>query len=633
MSGEAPSQPPRIEVLGPVGAGRKSLVRLLDVASAGESSLPFEIVEELSSEPAAVLLACQPTVKGKVARDDLEPLAKQLNRLSAERGRSCAVGAVPVFLVLTKCDLLAQPADTLGDWLERLEASKHEAAQALQPLLAPSEPGGFGALRLHLWATAVRRPALAGGPPGTQEPFGVRELLTQVQHAVHDYARRSRKQSRRLNTLVASTAGLIGVLLLCLTVVLAFRSTNRDGNTIPPASEPWPAGDLLVQGQSAAADARRLLSFAGFVSADGRTTDWPRWHRDAQEAIEHLGSLRAQLAAERIGAMLTGELLDLQRALALVSQRAELFGLAGEVKGRPAALHFAAEPIPFGELRAEMVARLMQIQQSYPQFEVQQLPREIPLGIARELQDAARVNYEKLLAPVQQEIRARLERLGEGKETVQAWRELADGWLAGPAEADLFDWRQLAVILQRLEGRENPSDPLTELTGFLQRTEFSLPLERVLLQLPTRLVLEDATIDGLRPTEAPLILTLRDSKGTVTTVNLLPLGGTQAVPGVPTGHIYEAARRNPLTRGRLVFRPGEQLAARVKLVDQSGRSYELAWPTADSPSAVFTFAALTQAPRLLANEQTSATEAPIAFGVRLLFSEPSAFALPDLTPR
>jgi hypothetical protein len=435
-----------------------------------------------------------------------------------------------------------------------------------------------------------------------------------------------------LNTLVGSTAGLIGVLLLCLALVLVLGPTNRDAG-FPPASEPWPAGDLLVQGQSAAADARQLLSFAGFVSADGRTTDWPRWHRDAQKAIEQLGSLRSQLAAERIGETLTGELHDLQQALTSVSQRAELFGLAGEVNGRPAPLHFSAEPIPFGELRVAMVARLTQLRQSYPQFEVQQLPREIPLGVARELQAAARVNYEKLLAPVRQEIRTRIERLGEGKETVQAWRELADGWLAGPAEADLFDWRQLAVILQRLEGQENPSDPLTELTGFLQRAEFPLPVERLLLQLPTRLVLENATIDGLRPTEAPLILTLRDIKGNVTTVNLLPLGGTQTVPGLPTGHIYEAARRNPLTRGRLVFRPGDQLAARVKLVDHAQRSYELVWPTADSPSAVFTFAALTQAPRLLPNDQTSATEAPIAFGVRLVSSEPSAFALPDLIPR
>ena len=35
----------------------------------------------------------------------------------------------------------------------------------------------FGQIDLHLWATAVKRPALAGSPPRPREPFGVAELF------------------------------------------------------------------------------------------------------------------------------------------------------------------------------------------------------------------------------------------------------------------------------------------------------------------------------------------------------------------------------------------------------------------------------------------------------------------------
>src|SRR5262249_107559 len=40
------------------------------------------------------------------------------------RGQRTEVGGLPVFLVLTKCDLLARPGDSAASWMERIEERK-----------------------------------------------------------------------------------------------------------------------------------------------------------------------------------------------------------------------------------------------------------------------------------------------------------------------------------------------------------------------------------------------------------------------------------------------------------------------------------------------------------------------------
>mgnify|MGYP003579622044 CR=1 FL=1 len=86
--------------------------------------------------------------------------------LEQARGRLNDVVGLPVFLVLTKCDLLAQPDDGLAGWIGRIEDLKRKSLRGLQGFLDDrrSRPNDHGRLDTHLWATAMRRPALATTP-------------------------------------------------------------------------------------------------------------------------------------------------------------------------------------------------------------------------------------------------------------------------------------------------------------------------------------------------------------------------------------------------------------------------------------------------------------------------------------
>jgi hypothetical protein len=628
MANSSASQ--RIDLIGPAGAGKSALLRVMESSGALNGAVEIVEAETPSAAPAAVICTTPAALDPKILKSDLAPLAEQLNQLAAKRGRVCAVGALPVFLVLTKCDLLARPKDTLGDWLERIEACKHLGEKTLAALLTPADQRGFGSPRVHCWATATQRPVLAGGPPGTQEPFGVRELVQQALAAARDHDVRRERQSGRLLGLVWLTiSGL--VFLAFLTGAFIWVSPLRL-ETAKPESTPWPAGDLLVQGQALLADAQKLLRFEEYRPGTPAATEWPRWRLDARNLVADLRAVRADLAREQIGQHLTGDLLAVEQALVTLQERAALFGLAGDLPDQPAVLHFPAEAVAYEGLRKQVQERLERLRKSYPQFAAGPLPPQIPLGVAEELHSAAQVSYEKLLTPVRTEIQARVQKLGEGRESPRAWQELADGWLALQAENDLYEWRELAVLLARLAGRPQPSDPLTQLNGFLRQQSFALPLERVALRLPANFKVQGDTFKDLKPVEAPLVITLRTETGLVTTLNLLPLAGGGSVPGEPDVYSFGVGRQNPLVHGRLLFKPGDDVSARLKLAAPDGTKWVLNWPLADSRSQVFSFAVLTQAPRLHRDDETTPTKRPIAFGVRLVFSEPSAFELPDLMP-
>jgi hypothetical protein len=621
---------PLIEVIGPAGAGKSTLLRLINRDGVAPPVHLAE-AETLSPSADALICTCPASADHAVLRSALAPIAEQLNRLVKEQGHACAVGALPVFLVLTKCDLLVQPLDTLGDWLERIEACKLEAAKGLSSLLKPGQPRGFGSPALHYWATAQQRPALTGGPSTTQDPFGVRELLQQARTAAADHRRRRELQGLRLHGLIWLTAGLL-LLLALVTAVWIWTSPMRRETAVPEPRPEWPQGDLLVQGQATLADAQRLLRFEAYRPGSPPVTEWPRWYRDAQTSINDLKDVRERLTAEKIGQALTSELQATEQDLRAVQQRAVLFGLAGDLPQQPRVLHFPAEPVPYEALRKQVQDRLERLRQFYPDLAIEPPPEILPLGIVIELEDAASISYEKLLLPVQTEIRNRVVRLGDGRETPQAWKDLTDGWLSLQAENELYEWRELAILLQRLAGQVPPTDPLTQLGTFLREPSFPLPLERIELVLPSNLKASGEMLTGVRPADAPLTITRRSAGGEVTTLNLLPLTSAGRMPGEPDRYAYGVARQNPLVNGRLIFKPGDEMSARVKIIDDQGGKWLLTWPLAASRSQVYSFAVLSQPPQLHAEEQTHPSKGPIAFSVRLVFSEPRLFELPDLLP-
>jgi hypothetical protein len=130
--------------------------------------------------------------------NDLGEFVRFLRLFRRDRGERSEVGGLPVFLVLTKCDLLARPDDTPAAWRERVAARKAEVGRRFRDFLDEDETDDedavpFGELDLELAATAVKWPPLAGAPGQPREPWGVAELFHRA------FASASRFRGRRLS--------------------------------------------------------------------------------------------------------------------------------------------------------------------------------------------------------------------------------------------------------------------------------------------------------------------------------------------------------------------------------------------------------------------------------------------------
>jgi hypothetical protein len=161
---------------------------------------------------------------------DFTEFGRFLRLLEQSRGRRSDVGGLPVFLVLTKCDLLAQPGDHVTAWMDRIEEHKRQVGQRFQEFLARHAAMGplpFGSIDLHLWATAVKRPALVDSPARPREPYGVAELFRQcLEYAGGFRDRRSRSHWRLLWT-VGGTAGVVTVMAAALLGLVLSRPQDR----------------------------------------------------------------------------------------------------------------------------------------------------------------------------------------------------------------------------------------------------------------------------------------------------------------------------------------------------------------------------------------------------------------------
>ena len=95
------------------------------------------------------------------------------------------IGGFPVYLVLTRCDLLAKPGDTPEDWQHTVDAKMEAAQGRLLSFLDDEDPDdgvrspflAFGKIDLTVHAVAVRRPLLKGDTLPANEPHMVAELF------------------------------------------------------------------------------------------------------------------------------------------------------------------------------------------------------------------------------------------------------------------------------------------------------------------------------------------------------------------------------------------------------------------------------------------------------------------------
>ncbi|MBM4068290.1 MAG: GTPase domain-containing protein [Planctomycetes bacterium] len=153
-------------------------------------------------------------------------LAGYIRQLEEKRGKSSAVSGLPVYLVLSKCDLLAKKGDTTSTWIQRIEERKRQIDQAFRKFL-DQQPGrdrlAFGKLDIHLWATAARRPVLADRPGVDSQPYGVAELFRQCLEAARDFRTRKEGASKWLQVVVAGVGSLVALMALLAFAVYITR--------------------------------------------------------------------------------------------------------------------------------------------------------------------------------------------------------------------------------------------------------------------------------------------------------------------------------------------------------------------------------------------------------------------------
>lgn len=271
------------------------LVRRQDIPEdSPEGTLAHEVIEADT-----LVLVIDASAPPEQVDADFAEFDRFLRQMENSRGRRAEVGGLPVFLVLTKCDLLAQPGDTAGAWMERIEQRKREVDERFHAYLARrrSEPGPmpFGKVHLHLWATAVKRPALAGTPARAREPYGVAELFRQCIDQAAAFRASRRQAQRRLLWTVGGSVGVVAAMAgLALGLVL---KSDRVPSPLEGKVEMIRFDDRATPAerlQKSAASLRQRLGYLAEIRRDPGFADLPEDQR--QLVIERMAELESYLA-------------------------------------------------------------------------------------------------------------------------------------------------------------------------------------------------------------------------------------------------------------------------------------------------------------------------------------------------
>jgi hypothetical protein len=223
-----PARRSRVELVDCDGrVANELLTRPRDLGEAAEAG---ELARSVLAADAVVLVT-DASAPPDQADADFAEFARFLHLLERHRGRQAAVAGLPVFLALTKCDLLAHPGDTPAQWRARIGERRGLAEARLRAFLDREDPGdeapAFGAVDVRTAPTAIRRPALAGSPGQPREPFGVAELFRDCLTAAGAFRARAAVAHRRLWLTLTATAGMLVVMAVVAVALVGLRGLGR----------------------------------------------------------------------------------------------------------------------------------------------------------------------------------------------------------------------------------------------------------------------------------------------------------------------------------------------------------------------------------------------------------------------
>jgi hypothetical protein len=723
------------------------LVRRQAVAEDGPAGA---LAHEINNADALVLVIDASAPPAQVEANFAE-FERFLQEMESQRSRRIEVNGLPVFLVLTKCDLLARPGDTTADWMERIEQYKRDLDRRFCSFLTrrSSSTGGkeeedlppFGRIELHLWATAVKQPVLAGAPAKACELYGVAELFRQCLEQAAAFRRRRRQAGRRL---VWTTAASGSIIALMAALAIAFAIHNLDtplnvlrervqifrGSDMPSEAERLHAplrelrgraeelrdirndphfGVLPAVQQQLVCD--RLAELEAYLHYFDRLVQSPR-PRDVHslEALHEIEeTLKTALAVPKEAwrdteaGQLCNRRLQEAKALALAVKQAEDWYRDHAVKaeelwtfsrlppGRDAVavnwdrwtadaetlLHpdfrppsYQAVVLGFEEVRAARIdweekknrlqrvfdictalglatpaasrrgvgerggvgvlaiprrfalsqsrERRNDLELSYPHYKKDLVFENVPEAIRPLVDQAAHVNYERLLAPAQAAVQKQLEQGDGSTEETRARWENVRRWLRDPKE--LEDWRVLAGVLIRLHDPSSAqapesADPVNGLADFLDRTSFSLNIRQLTLEIPEKLERKPVA-------DTPLAIYHPASAGNKPALVLQLSNEGERDPQRRVWTYHFRLRRSQT----LTYRPGDALWATLPLRD------DWAFTWVRCRSSLYQFERLVQPPQLH-HRQEAAAHGTLAEEVRLIITPADGVPrLPDLMP-
>jgi len=198
----------------------------------------------------ALLLLVDPTAGGVQLEKEFLQFCTLVQSLEKLRSHRSEVAGLPIYLVLTKCDMLAKPTDTGSAWIQKIEEGKRKLDKRFQEFLdkMPNrEALPFGKVDVRVWATAVKRPQLADRPAAataeedaklktavkkpqvaerstrSQEPYGVAELFRQCFEAARAFQHNRKRASEALQFTLLGFSGLIALMLLAAGLFVVIR--------------------------------------------------------------------------------------------------------------------------------------------------------------------------------------------------------------------------------------------------------------------------------------------------------------------------------------------------------------------------------------------------------------------------
>lgn len=192
-----------------------------------------KLVRNLRRADAVLLVIDAGAEREQIERDFLE-FERFLTHFKRYRTQQTEVAGLPVFLVLSKCDLLYVDGDSWLDWTRRIRDRCDSLSQRLSDRLQRHQQNltGFGTIQIEVIGTAVRRPA-SFGPRASNEPFAVAELFHRVFLAAADFRQRRDRARRRLWVTFATTVLLFVSLLAAIAGLIGTRGRTQ---SVPLAS-------------------------------------------------------------------------------------------------------------------------------------------------------------------------------------------------------------------------------------------------------------------------------------------------------------------------------------------------------------------------------------------------------------